>query len=226
MLPLPPCERAQVTPFIKKFQELDIDGSGRLGMADLKLQTNKEATMKGLTDMAWKQCVSRQKTAKKSAFQETSQSPGRRKRGKAGRKGVDVDAGRATIVDRWRSAGSMVLKNPGAAAGSSSDDASSSSGLRRPPLQRLSKSMKSVRFGVIMSSDVTSGAFSRKTRPPGWKCAARSVTIATNPSKTFGTDRVLPNESTTASGAGGARSRIAEDGSEEKEMTKVVNISE
>ena len=93
MLPLPPCERAQVTPFIKKFQELDIDGSGRLGMADLKLQTNKEATMKGLTDMAWKQCVSRQKTAKKSAFQETSQSPGRRKRGKAGRKGVDVDAG-------------------------------------------------------------------------------------------------------------------------------------
>lgn len=50
----------QVTPFINKFHELDIDGNGRLGMADLRKQAARTKTMSSVTDLLWKQAVTRQ----------------------------------------------------------------------------------------------------------------------------------------------------------------------
>jgi len=70
----------QLAPFINKFRELDVDGNGRLGSADLRMQKRVKMNLNAVTELAWSQAVNRQRTKRQQLELETARSTGQVRR--------------------------------------------------------------------------------------------------------------------------------------------------
>ena len=97
----------QITPFINKFRDLDVDGNGRLGMADLRLQTARTKTMTAVTELAWQAAVNRQATHRKQLSLETNV-----RGGASSRLLKSKSKQKLPMLSRWQTATARVLSNP------------------------------------------------------------------------------------------------------------------